>query len=141
MILNGLFKNLIHNKYIMFENYEFKSVRSAAVLTGSYVAGTTIVTRNAYNQAVIYLNFTIGSLTSLELKVEFSNDNSTFYQETASSVSGGTSTDTILEHTYSATGKYRIPISIKDRYIKISVKGTGTVTSSSAAVDLVLGTV
>lgn len=126
-------------------DYQVLNVRSATILTNSYVAGTVLGPTNgnpsAYNQLVIYWGFTKGSLTSGELKVEFSHDGTTYYQETFSSVSGGTSTDTVGIHTQTATGNYRISIPIKDNYIKISVQGTGTVTSSSATVIAVLGNV
>ena len=129
----------------MERDYQVINVRSAAILTTSYVAGTVIGPTNGnpslYNQLVVYWDFTIGSLTSGELKVEFSHDGTTYRQETFSSVSGGTSTDTLGVHTVTASGNYRLMIPIKDNYIKISVKGTGTVTSSSATVTAVLGVV
>lgn len=121
------------------QDYTIKVVRASAILTNSYVAGTTISDAHLYSQLVLYINFTIGSLTSSEIKVEFSNDNTTFFQETFSSVSGATSTDSVGEHTFTATGKFRLAIPIKDRYIKISAKGTGTVTSSLMVIDAVVG--
>lgn len=116
-------------------------VRSAAILTTGYVAGTVVDTQGDYNQAIINVAFTIGSLTSAELKIEFSNDGTNYYQETNPSVSAGITTETLAAHTWTATGNYRIPVPILDRYIKISIKGTGTVTSSSAAVTVNLGRV
>lgn len=121
----------------MFD-YVKKPVRSAAILTDAYVAGTTIDTKGEYNQMVVLWDFTVGSLTTGELKVEFSPDNSTFYQETFSAVLGGTSTETLGEHQVGATGKRRILIPLADRFVKISVKGTGTVTNSSCTVDVIL---
>lgn len=123
-----------------------KTLRSSAVLTNSYVAGTvlgpqglgTSIDPVENNQVTLYIAFTIGSLTSAEVKVEFSNDGTTYYQETSSSVASGTSTDSLVTHTYSATGNYRIVIPIADRYIKVSAKGTGTVTSSLMAIDAIL---
>lgn len=129
----------------MERDYSYHNIRSAAILTNGYVAGTVLGPNNgnpsAYNQLVIYWGFTKGSLTSGELKVEFSHDGTTYYQETFSSVAGGVSTDTLGAHTQTATGNYRISVPIKDNYIKISVMGTGTVTSSSATVTAVLGVV
>lgn len=122
-------------------DYTIKDVRSSLILTNSYVAGTVLTGCQEYNQLEVLVSFTKGSLTSLEVKIEFSHDGSTYYQETASAVSGGTSTDSIMEHTMTATGNYRIPVPIKDSNIKISVKGTGTVTSSLCAVKAILGTV
>lgn len=135
----------------MMSDYIIYPVRAAAILTNAYVAGTILAPKtdtgmqqanpSAYNQLVVYLAFTKGSLTSMELKVEFSHDNVTYYQETASAVSGGTSTDSVVIHTVTASGNYRLLIPIKDNYVKISANGTGTVTSSSATVTAILGTV
>ena len=127
--------------------YIHKTLRDSAVLTNSYVAATVLGPQGVgsqadpaeNNQLNFYINFTLGDLTSAEFKVEFSDDGTTYYQETVSSISSGTSTDTVLEHTLSATGNYRVPISLVDRHIRISVKGTGTVTSSLMAVEVILG--
>lgn len=125
--------------------YSKKTLRESAVLTGSYVASTVygptgVSNRDpvSNNQLMLYIGFTIGSLTSAELKVEFSDDGTTYYQETSSSVLSGTSTDRVVEHTFTATGNYRLAIPLADRYIKVSVKGTGTVTSSLMAIDAIL---
>jgi hypothetical protein len=115
-------------------------------LTTSYVAGTVLGTEVAspiddavrYNQLVLNVAFTKGSLTSAEIKVEYSDDNTTFYQEIGASITGGTETDTLLEHTIGATGNYAIPIEIAAKYIRISAKGTGTVTSSEMTINAVL---
>ncbi len=126
-------------------NYRYENVRTSLVLTTSYVAGTVLKydtgSPSDNNQLLVYFDFTIGSLTTAELKVEFSHDGTAYYQETFSAVSGGTSTDTLGEHAFAATGLYRIAIPIKDNYIKISVKGTGTVTSSLAVIDAIIGSV
>lgn len=106
-------------------------IRSAAILTDSYVAGTVIDNAQEYNQLVLLVNWTKGSLTSLELKVEVSVDGTNYFQETASSVSGGTVTIIPKEYTITTTGKSNILIPVSARYIKVSAKGTGTVTSSS----------
>lgn len=125
--------------------YSKKILRSSTVLTGSYVAATTYgptgVTNLdpvSNNQLMLYVSFTIGSLTSAELKVEFSDDGTTYYQETSTSVSSGVSTDSLLNHTFTATGNYRLLIPITDKYIKVSAKGTGTVTNSLLSIDAIL---
>jgi hypothetical protein len=86
-------------------------------------------------------SFTIGSLTSAQLKVEFSPDGTTYYQQTGVAYSNGTTTSVVNEYSMAATGNFRFEIPLKDNYIKISVKGTGTVTGSSMSVDAVLGVV
>jgi len=132
--------------HVNFQDYKIYPVRSSAILTGSYVAGTVIGPNELVeeeNQLVIYVSFTIGALTSGQIKVEFSPDNSTYYQETIADLTTtfGTSIEKVLEHSYAATGLYRIPIEVKDRYIKISAKGTGAdATGSLMQIDLVVGT-
>jgi hypothetical protein len=194
----------------MENDYIIKNVRTAAILTTSYVAGTILENTEIYDKLAIYADFTKGSLTTAEIKVEFAatlyyalgydgqsanftvgktltgassgataviiadtdsgatgtltirktnnlvfldnetitDDNSTpgtavangvesvssytFYQET-------TSAEALKERAMSATGKYRFGlIDIRDRYIRISAKGTGTVDSSSLAISAIL---
>jgi hypothetical protein len=120
-------------------DYVKKSVRAAAILTDAFVAGTTLEITEGYDQLVMLIDFTKGSLTSVEVKVEFSPDNTNFYQETFQAISSGTATESLGVHTFTATGKYRVMIPILDRYIKISADGTGTLTDSSLAIDAILG--
>jgi hypothetical protein len=127
-------------------HYWTKSVRSAAILTTSYVAGTVIGLSgdsgvDNCSQLSVLIDFTIGSLTSAEVKVEFSDDGVTYYQESFSSVSSGTDTLTLGEHKLAATGKFYLSIPFQSSYVKISAKGTGTVTSSSMAISASVGVV
>ena len=132
-------------------DYIKRNIRSSAILTGSYVAatvlgaenGTTIETRTTkpseYNQLVLFIDFTIGSLTDMRLKIETSPDGTNYYQESVGTITSAVELDEALEHKFTATGKYRLAIPTTDRYIKVSVKGTGTATSSLCAIDAVLG--
>ena len=139
------------------------AVRPSAVLTTSYVAGvvlkdtdyTPVYANDAAgpvtmavdysaqdaNQLMIYADFTVGSLTTAEIIVEFSADNVNWYQECFRNITAGTDTVTLGIHQIGATGKYRIPVAIKDRYIRISAKGTGTVTNSLMKIDAYVGIV
>jgi len=55
-------------------------------------------------------------------------------------VATGIVTERPKSHLLTATGKVRLnPIVIKDSYIRISAKGTGTVTSSSLAINAIIG--
>lgn len=117
-----------------------QTVRSAAILTGSYVSGE-VLDSGLRNQLVLIISFTKGSLTSAEIKLEFSYDGTNYFQETSRSVSGGTSTDSLLVHTYTADGSYILDLPLMYRYIKVSAKGTGTTTGSSMAISAVIGTV
>ncbi len=128
-------------------NYVYLPIRAAAILTTGVVAGNIIGVDspdiNFYNnQLIIYADFTIGSLTNVIITVEFSNDATNWYAETYEdvAVSTGVTTERVKTHVLAATGKKRLtPITICDRYIRISAQGTGTVTSSSLKIDAVVG--
>lgn len=122
-----------------------KTIRESAILTTSYVAGTILgaETSNptdvtAYNQLILKVRFTKGSLTTAEVKVEFSSDNVTYDQEITETVSGGTITCVVAERSLGASGNFEMPIPISTRYIKVSAKGTGTVTDSLMGITAVL---
>lgn len=141
-------------------NYVFYPIRTASILTTSYVAGTllggghTQLTNGAIgspsrnNHLELYVDFTIGSLTNATIKVEFSNDGTNWYQETEDNLatSTGVITEVAVTRIFTATGKYRVPININSpwinaNWIRISAEGVGTVTSSSLAIGAVLGNV
>lgn len=111
-------------------NYLNKAVRTDAILTTGYVAGTVLEDMEKFNQLILEVKFTIGSLTSAEIKIEYSQDGTTYYQDTNKSISTGTNTLYLANYTFSATGNYQIEVPIVARFIKVSAKGTGTVTSS-----------
>lgn len=127
------------------QDYTLSNIRAAAILTTSYVAATVIGPTTGApalrNQMNLLVKFTVGSLTSCEIKVEYSHDGTTYYQDTFESISGGTSTLSLGNYTFTSTGNYVISLPIKFNYVKVSAKGTGTVTSSSLLLDAVIGTV
>lgn len=125
-------------------SYKYKVIRSSAVLTTSYVAGTVIGPNDGaidFNQALLLIEFIIGSLSSAQVKIEFSIDGTTYGQESFVSLSGGTSSESLGIHNYTASGNYWIEKPIKYPYIKVSVQGTGTVTNSLMAITAFLGNV
>lgn len=127
------------------QDYMFWDVRNSAILTNGYVAGTVLNYTNANpalrNQLNVLVNFTKGLLTTAEVKIEYSSDGVNFFQDTFESITGGTSTLSLGEYTISSTGNYIISIPIKAAYIRISAKGTGTVTSSLMEIDAILAVV
>jgi len=120
-------------------------------LPSSWTDGTAILSTgskdNEYvdardcNKLVLYFDVTLGSLTSVDVKVFFSDDASTWYQEQSASVAGGVSTLSVFYRSMTAAGQYRETISIMDRYVKIQVRGTGTVTGSNLTAKAFVGTV
>ncbi len=122
------------------------TLRAAAVLTTSYVGallGSVLGVQQRiqdYNQLVVYVDFTLGSLTSSEIKIEFTSilAGTDLYQETDETSALAANVDTkavnLVIHQMSATGKYRFSVPVYEGDVKISIKGTGTVTGSSAKV-------
>tara|TARA_R110002012_G_scaffold103781_2_gene243823 strand:+ start:2437 stop:2661 length:225 start_codon:yes stop_codon:yes gene_type:complete len=70
----------------------------------------------------------------MELKIEFSPDDINYYRESSVDIVSGTGTVNAFEYTFTSDGNYRLAIPIKDKYMKVSVKGTGTVTSSNCGI-------
>ena len=134
-----------------FQNYnKIGTLRPATILTTSYVPVAVIDNKQLsfeadvprYNQLVLFVKNLIGSLTDIRVKIEASPDGgTTWYQETLKTQAGNTSTDTLLEHVYATDGNYLLTIPIKYEMLRVSVKGTGTVTGSSSQIDCALGTV
>lgn len=92
-------------------------------------------------QLILYVDFTIGSLTSCDLTIEFQDPYGTdWFQETNDSVSVGTTTESAAIRRLTATGKYRIAVPLRDTAVKVSVTGNGVATSSSIRIRAGLGT-
>lgn len=128
----------------MSNKYQSKQIRSSAILTWSYVAATVMWhddnnAASELNQFECLVDFTIWSLTTLEIKIEFSDDWITYFQETASSISWGTATMTALEYSFAASGNLIIASPFKARYVKVSAKWTWTATGSTLALTWILG--
>lgn len=112
-----------------------ETIRSAAVLTGSYV-DSDVVDCPGSNQLIVFFKYTPASLTSLEYQVWWSLDNSDWYQETAEQVALGTTTAAQQSYTIPATGNFFVALPVYGRYFKTKVKGTGTATGSSLQLDV-----
>jgi len=121
------------------QTYEIKPVRASAILTNTYVAGTVLGDCERYNQLMLFLAYTEGSLTRVEIKVEYSYDGVTYYQETFSAVSGANSVENLGIHKLEASGNFALAIPVKAHLIKISAIGVGTVTNSLLKIDAVVG--
>jgi hypothetical protein len=83
------------------------------------------------------VNLASGLIPSTAITAE-----SCWYQEVGTAYSAGVTTLVANEYRLGTTdGRFRIPIPIKDRYIRISAKGTGTATNSLMAITAILGVV
>lgn len=104
-------------------------IRAAAILTTGEVNGTSLDLNEAYDAtANIQIDFTLGSLTNGIFRFYVSMDGTNFYSLLAPT--GATLTQTL-------TANGTIALSVKAggwKLLRVSVQGTGTVTSSSATV-------
>ena len=111
-------------------------LRAPAILTTSYV--TSAVTENkGYDQLVLEIDFTIGSLTTAEVKVEYYVDGK-WRQFTTKSVSAGVETMSLAYQQYGAGGVYGWRDDLYATFFRVSAKGTGTVTGSSIGINAYL---
>lgn len=119
---------------------DLHTFRAAAVLTDTYVAGAVLSGGGHYNTLELLVSFTKASATSLQWKIEFSHDGTTYFQETTEATTAPTATTRELEHTIvaanqsAATQGYRYRIPTSARHMKVSAKVTGTVTDTSATI-------
>ena len=121
-------------------------IKATTTLTGSYVAGTvvSIDEQNAIGLDIIY---TKGDETSVEIKVESSDDaGTTFYQQITQSTSGGTITIvpaiyqiTAASYPSGASNITYIVTPIKGDTVKVSVKATGGTPTGTYKIDAVTG--
>lgn len=128
------------------QDYIFQPIRAAAILTTGFVSGESDLTPFNVNPALrnqvnLLIDFTIGSLTSLNIKVQYSNDGTTWYDETFQTITAGTAAMSLGLYNFTATGKYVLSIPVKNSYIRFQAQGVGTVTSSSLTLGAVVGTV
>ena len=124
--------------------YTSKELRASAILTSSYVAWSVLWLDDKnlaqeLNQSVLFIDFTKGSLTSMELKIEFSDDGVKFFQQSFIDISWGTATVSAWEYTFTATGTYEISNPYKARYMRVLVKWTGTATNSACSITWIIG--
>ena len=115
------------------------TVRAAAILTNSYVVASEFdITR--FREAIVFFNVTQGSLTSVQYKIEQSYDGgSTWFNIGAESVTLGTITEGLPEYTrtLATDEKWFKVFQAVGGQLRVSIKGTGTVTASSATIVVV----
>ncbi len=112
------------------------TIRLSTKLTTSYV-NTDIVNLSDYSKVVLLFDYTKGSLTSMEYRIWVSYDNITWYVEATETVAAGLITDDPANYTTDDNENYFKLLNMYPPYLRLSVKGTGTVTNSLLAVHIV----
>jgi len=124
----------------MNQIYRSYTIRTASILTNSYVAGN-LISGDDCNQLILYITFVKGSLTSADIKISFCYDGIHWFQESTGSHTTGTTTEYETVHRFTSDGTYRLVVPIMDNFVKIEAIGNGTVTDSSLAISGYVGTV
>lgn len=115
-----------------------QTLRAAAALTDAYVASSEVQVGNS-SRINLGLDFTLASLTSMELTVEV-GDGTTWRRYTSMAVSNGTITPypavfSFLPANYGTTATSAVlSLELSDAKVRVQAKGTGTVAGSSLAV-------
>ena len=107
-----------------------ETIRSNSQLTSSYVAANEIALDH-HNYLGLYVNYTKGTETSMELKVEVSPDGTNYAQQVTESLTGSETTVTAHNYTFTASGQYALEIkNLRAKKVRVSVKGSGTVSGT-----------
>jgi len=111
-------------------------IRASAVLTTGYVAANSISLENV-DQLQLWIDFTVGSSSGCRIKIEYSDDDTTFYQESYYIRSGNDFQHTLVARSLLATAKLVISLPVVAKYLKVSAQaisdGTGTLLAIKAA--------
>jgi len=113
----------------------YQTLREDAILTTGYVSSEDI-RLTVYHDIGVFFSVDKGSLTSFQYKIQWSSDNITWYDEVTETIAAGLITDTVCSYTMTLSGDtdfYKL-FPYRGNYLRVQVKGTGTVTGSSCAV-------
>lgn len=115
----------------------WQTIRTTLILTNSYV-DTNVLNANEFSKMAILFDLTKGSLTSIQYQIWISYNQIDWYVEATETVGAGTITDDAANGTTTPAGdvKYFKPLDCFAPYLKLSIKGTGTVTNSAAAIHI-----
>lgn len=110
--------------------------RSPATLTAAYTGNTKTFKVGGYSKFNLDVNYTMGATetaNTIEIKYEGSPDNVNFYRIPNEAASGGVSTLSARNWTFTgadaAAATISIGIDIFYKYLKVSVQETGVVTN------------
>jgi len=108
------------------------TIRASAALTTNYVASSIYVIDDS-NQLNLGVAFTVGNSTGVVIKIEFSEDKTTWFQESYVTVADSLITHTPCTRKLTTTGSAIISIPVLATFYKVSSKaltsGTSTVLS------------
>jgi len=84
-----------------------------------------------FDNCNLYVDVTQGNLTNVLVRVEFSNDNSSWYRVSSIDTGVAYADMYLIEYRIDTDGLYRIEIPVTDEYIRVSLAGTGADNTNS----------
>lgn len=123
-----------------YPDYRRELARTSRVPTAAYVVGDSdqvsadslIISMRGNDELYLYLDITQVTVTKFFVRIEFSDDQTTWYQEAgeepATLAAGVIEVPVgVIERSFTTTGKYRLPIDVDDPFVRISVRATGAI--------------
>ena len=117
-----------------------ETIRAAAALTTSFVA-STVYQIDAGNQLEINGWFTVGSSSGCHIKIEFSENKTTWVQESYTTIINGIVTHTPFVRRILTTGDVKMSIPVLSTWYRVSVKAMTSGTNTSLTLVAVQGNV
>ncbi len=111
----------------------YETIREALILTTGYVASDSIIIKNA-DQLQLWVAFTKGSSNGVRLKIEYSDDDSTFFQESRYSLVGTEFQHVAVIRTIIASANLVISLPVAAKYVKVSAQAISSGTSTLLAI-------
>ena len=120
---------------------------TAVAATNSYVfsSAVTLGIGGTPNQMCIYPSITLGGLTSVQLKVQFSDDNVTWFDQSLDNVAGATiaaGVATVATNSFERSLVQSESIFVQlglNRFLRIGYKGAGVVAGSLLTLNVTVG--
>ena len=119
------------------------TLHDGVTLTADYTGNASVTqSSGSENELSLLIAYTMGTAetsNSIEFKLEFSDDDTTWYQESMSTLSGGTDTVVLLEHSFAAVSAaatydyFYYEASINATFYRVSLKETGKASNFGTA--------
>ena len=122
------------------DNQRPDAIREAAILTQAYVASDIFNLQGA-NQLQLKVAFTLGSSSGAQIKVEFSDDKTNWFQESKYSVSGSDWVHTAQTRRRNASASLVINIPVISKWYRVSSLAVTDETGTSLAITGMVGNI
>jgi len=105
----------------------YPTLHDDVILTANYAGNiATGVACSNYKELHLLIDYAQNQGTSLEIRIEYSHNNTDWFQETTQTYNAGVHTIIAVEHSLTASATIVIPlINLQGRFVRTAVKETG----------------